>query len=418
MPGPSAPPTVSRRLPALGAWWHGPQGALVAVALAAALLFLRKPWALATPQLYAEDGSIFLVGHETLGLHAWFTPYMGYLHLLPRAVAWFAGTCFDPRWWPACFVAAAAAGTLLVLFRFASPRFDVPGRSWLILSVGLVAQTGETVLSLTNLQWFTAFIFLQQALFAPPTGRWQRAGDLALVALGGLTGPFVLLFLPLLVWRAWRDRTLDTTAVAVVAGLCAAVQAWFLWGAESAPAAGGAWRPGFLAAALGGRLVVRPLLGFDVAIDFTARTHALVGGTALGWLLFRTLRPGARNPARLAVVAALALTTAAAVIRCRPDRWDWDDLTFSDRYFFMPRVLVAWLLVWECGAISRLAAWTARAACLAAVLLNIRGHVQPAPPDYRWADYCEPIRRGVPAQIPTLPEGWTLDYPGRPAPPP
>ena len=69
MTGPSAPPTVFRRLPALGAWWHGPQGALVAVALAAALLFLRKPWALHTPQLYAEDGSIFLVGHETLGLH-------------------------------------------------------------------------------------------------------------------------------------------------------------------------------------------------------------------------------------------------------------------------------------------------------------------------------------------------------------
>lgn len=414
MSGPSVPSAFPRRWQVLGAWWHGPHGALVAVALAAALLFLRKPWALHAPQLYAEDGSIFLVGHETLGLQAWFTPYMGYLHLLPRAVAWFAGTFLDPRWWPACYVAAAAAGTAFVLFRFASPRFDVPGRSWLILSIGLVAQTGETVLSLTNLQWFTAFIFLQQAVFSPPAGIGQRSGDLALVALAGLTGPFVLLFLPLLAWRAWRDRSVDTIAVAAVAALCAAVQAWFLWQSESAAQAGGAWRPGFLAAALGGRLVTRPLLGFGVAIDFAAWAHAAAGGAVLAWLLFRTLRTAARTPVRVAVVAALGLTVAAAVLRCRPDRWDWDDLTFSDRYFFMPRVLVAWMLIWECAAVSRLAAWTARTACLAAVLLNVRGHVQPAPPDFRWADHCDAIRRGAPAKIPTLPEGWTLDYPGRP----
>ncbi len=414
MTGPSAPPSRFRRLQILGAWWHGPQGALVAVALAVALLFLRKPWALQTPQLYAEDGSIFLVGHETLGLQAWFTPYMGYLHLLPRAVAWFAGTFLDAGWWPACYVGAAAAGTVLVLLRFASPRFAVPGRSWLILSVGLVAQTGETVLSLTNLQWFTAFVFLQQAIFSPPAGLGQRVGDLVLVALAGLTGPFVLLFLPLLVWRVWRDRTADTWAVVAVAGLCAAVQAWFLWQSESAAPAGGAWRPGMLASALGGRLVTRPLFGFGLAIDFAAWAHAAIGGAVLAWLLFRTLRSGARTPVGVAVVAALVLTVAAAVLRCRPDRWDWDDLTFSDRYFFMPRVLVAWLIIWECGAVSRLAAWTARAACLAAVFLNARGHVQPAPPDYRWADHCDAIRRGVPAKIPTLPEGWTLDYPGRP----
>ena len=37
-----------------------------------------------------------------------------------------------------------------------------------------------------------------------------------------------------------------------------------------------------------------------------------------------------------------------------------------------------------------------------------------APPDYRWVEHCDPIRRGVPANIPTLPEGWTLEYRGRP----
>ena len=40
-------------------------------------------------------------------------------------------------------------------------------------------------------------------------------------------------------------------------------------------------------------------------------------------------------------------------------------------------------------------------------------HAEPAPPDYHWADHCDAIRRGVPAKIPILPEGWVLDYPGR-----
>ena len=43
------------------------------------LLALRKPWALHTPQLWAEDGSIFLMQAEWHGVECLLIPYMGYL---------------------------------------------------------------------------------------------------------------------------------------------------------------------------------------------------------------------------------------------------------------------------------------------------------------------------------------------------
>ena len=56
---------------ALGAGaFRGAPMMIASIATAAALLALRKPWALHTPQLWAEDGSIFLVQAEQLGLRA------------------------------------------------------------------------------------------------------------------------------------------------------------------------------------------------------------------------------------------------------------------------------------------------------------------------------------------------------------
>jgi hypothetical protein len=132
-------------------------------------------------------------------------------------------------------------------------------------------------------------------------------------------------------------------------------------------------------------------------------------------LFIRTLRPDPRRPVRVQLFAAFALLMLAGFVRMRPDTWTGDDLAFSDRYFFLPRVLLAWLIVLEIDAASRPIAWTARLAALALSLAHLPGYVLSAPPNYRWAENCDPIRRGVPAKIPILPEGWILDYPGRPS---
>jgi hypothetical protein len=113
-------------------------------------------------------------------------------------------------------------------------------------------------------------------------------------------------------------------------------------------------------------------------------------------------------------IAAFALITAAAIYRTRPDTWAADNLFFGDRYFYIPRVLLAWLLIWEFNATPRIIANAARVFCVAVILMHLRDYTVPAPKDYEWATHVEPIRQGVRADIPTLPEGWTLEYRGRP----
>src|SRR5690606_12260983 len=131
---------------------------------------------------------------------------------------------------------------------------------------------------------------------------------------------------------------------------------------------------------------------------------AAIGGTFLAALVGWVLRSDARRPLRLQVLAAFCLITVAALQRTRPDTWAADNLVFGDRYFYIPRVLLAWLLIWEFDAVPRAVGNTARAIALAGVVMNASHYTVRAPEDYAWATHVEPIRRGVPAEIPTLPE--------------
>ena len=115
------------------------------------------------------------------------------------------------------------------------------------------------------------------------------------------------------------------------------------------------------------------------------------------------------------IIAAFLLILLAGLYRTRPDTWPADNLDFGDRYFYIPRVLLAWLLIWEFDAVPRLAANAARVFCALVFLSHIRTYIVRAPADYQWSSQVEPIRRGVPADLRSLPEGWILEYRGRPA---
>jgi hypothetical protein len=392
------------------AWCQGPRAAWLGVIALA--MFLRKPHALTVPQLYAEDGSIFLAFNDLNGLHALIEPYMGYLHLLPRLIAWGVARTFDPAWWPAFYNAAAFAGWLFVLGRMFSRRLDWPGKPWLALAFLIGPQTGEVLSNITNLQWCTALLLVQQAVIARPVTWGERVGDLVIVLLVGLTGPFVIALAPLLIWRWWRDRRTDNALGMVVALACAAVQAWFVL--RTGP------KFTFPPFNLGSFAVIvgQHLLGWSALGDAWARQWPrwVVGACGLvptAVLLLAAFRPGPWRRYRAPVAVACLLMLAAVVYRSRPDTWNFDNLWFGDRYFYVPRVLLFWLLVWEFRAAVATFAWLARGLYATCAVVHLHGYVLPAPLNYHWSTQVEPIRRGVPANMPTLPEGWTLEYRGR-----
>ena len=112
------------------------------------------------------------------------------------------------------------------------------------------------------------------------------------------------------------------------------------------------------------------------------------------------------TPAWIAIAAALGLSLLGieAIATTRPD-------SATRQWMFLPIGLVAALVV----AAPDYRRYRMLVPLLAAgVLLHLPHFILPAPPDYRWAEHCDAIRRGVPANIHTLPEGWWIEYPGHP----
>jgi len=395
-------PSTSRRL------W----GWVIACAV---LLALRKPWALHTPQFWAEDGSIFMVQDEQMGLRAFLQPYNGYLHLLPRLIAWCASHTADVAWWPAIYNGFAYLTQVALFARLASPRVQLPAKIGLMLAFVLVVGTGEVLINVTNLQWAAAFFLILQLFTTRPTTTAQRVGDLAILLLVGLNGPFAIVLIPLFAWRAWRQRHLDSTLALGLMSACALVQGLLVWRAGlSINAVAEPFRPLMFFSILGSRLVTWTLFGPAAVRGGALWVHAVFGTAAIVALLGWALRADPRRPIRAVLVATFLLVTAACAYRVRADTWQDDNLVNGDRYFYISRVLLAWLLVLEWDATPRAIAWTVRALCLVGVFLHVPHFVIPAPPDYHWAAHCEPIRRGVPANLYTLPEGWWIEYTGRP----
>jgi hypothetical protein len=391
-------------------------GLMWLVVACAVLLALRKPWGLHTPQLWAEDGSIFLTQDEQMGLRAWIEPYNGYLHLLPRLIAWIASHTADPAWWPAIYNGLSFLITVALFARLASSRVDVPAKPWIMLSFVLVVGTGEVLINATNLQWVTAFFLVLQLFTRPASTVTQRVGDLAILMLIGLNGPFALMFLPLFVWRAWQDRNIDAFLALAAVAICAAIQGSLLL--RTGPglhlhSGNEPFRPLMFLSIIGSRLVSWPIFGPAAVRSWPTWVHAAVGLAVIAPLLIWALRKDAQQRWRAIIVAAFCLITIASVYRARADTWTRDDLASGDRYFYIPRVLLTWLIVWELDARPRIVAWIARTACVVAIILHAPRFMLPAPPDYRWADHCDPIRKGTPANIFTLPEGWWIEYPGR-----
>jgi hypothetical protein len=293
----------------------------------------------------------------------------------------------------------------------------LPGKPWLILSFVLVQHSGEIFLNITNLHWLTGFFLVLQALIARPTTPGQRAGDYAIIVLAGLTDPSAIIFLPLFAWRWWRERHADNLAVLLVVGACASIQAYFLattgphFGADTAPL-----QPLRLVEMAACRLIIWPFLGADMVAVLPAIAQAVIACTVVTALAGWALRPDRHRPLRVKVWAAWVMITFATVYRIRPDQWEvpFGNLGYAEPYFYMSRLLLVWLIIWEFDAQPRLVAMIARVACFGSVLLALPGYREPAPTDYHWAERCDPIRRGVPANIPILPGGWILQYGGRP----
>ncbi len=164
--------------------------------IAAVLLFLKSPDAILNPQFWAEDGPIFFAAQFHHALPQLLTPYAGYLHVVPRLVAW-AANWFDFAKAPliynstAILIDAACIAYVSLRLRHWFPHWAV------FLSFFIVPAAGDIFGTITNAQWFMQFVLAAACLVPDRKGAktpiaLRVAGYIAL-ALAGLSGPFSVL---------------------------------------------------------------------------------------------------------------------------------------------------------------------------------------------------------------------------------
>lgn len=211
---------------------HPHKRAALVFLLAIVIVWFRAPDRLAHGFLWAEDATEFLFQAHRLGKHSILFDYAGYLHLIPRAIAYAQFMLTPVGAAPYVFVAASlllvAAGCAYIAAAIPLPMVAV----LMGLAPVLAPQQGEVLLSITNLQWMLfpcLIVLLWECLFEPPPG---RVGARAVAtAVLGLTGPFGVLLSPAVVLAAvWRRKSLQAKQIAWLAAyfVAVAIQAWVM----------------------------------------------------------------------------------------------------------------------------------------------------------------------------------------------
>jgi hypothetical protein len=414
-----SPPRRLRRLNA--AIVHPPLPVtLIACAL---ILAVRRPAQIRNPQFWAEDGKVFYTEAYTLGARAFVRSFGGYLHTLQRIVA-AASQWADPAWAPAIFVAATFLLTVYVAARTQSARFPLRPHIGYALAVVLVPDTFEVLLFLGNVHFVTAAGLVLVLISRDARRWWQHGHDAAAVLLLGLTGPYSVLFAPLFVWRTLRRRTRPSLVLAILVTGCALTQGILIalhekgrLGDEGPVAMGyGDFAPRKLLAVPGMRIAGSLLAGSRVPSDYPLLVETALGIGVLVAVALLALRKGSARTERVWLAMAFLLVLGGTLYRCRFVLPDLCHAVYGNRYFYLPQLIVLWLLIDL--ALERRRGLSRGAAVLLLWMLvaNIPRLREPGLPDMRWADYAARIRAGEAVEIPTNPGGvepWIMRLPAR-----
>ncbi len=381
------------------------RAALLTACAVLGVLFARRPEAFLSPQFFAEDGAVFYAGARCAPWGSIVRPYAGYLHLASRLVAALSSG-LDPLWVPCAYFLASVGAVLALTLALFSRRAALPCPALLALGVVLVPHTGEVFDNLTNLQWLIALGLVVLLLAGDPESPGQGLADFAFAAVASLSGVFSILFSPLFAMRAATRRSRSALGIALVVCAGAAVQARAVL-ADAPPAGASATTP-LLALATFGQRVWMSLLEPPAAADASplwARAAAGAAGAVLLALL--GLGAGASRRRRATLAAALALLVAAALYRFRGQILVLGRVENGDRYFFVPKVCLTWILAahlrgpaamrWITGAL--MAALAANSCC------SFRfEHWR----DNHWAYWAGRIASGERVVVPINPDGFTF----------
>ena len=171
----------------------------------------RRVSQLTLPQFWAEDGQVWYAdAYNHSFIHNLFLPDNGYLLVFERIVAQIV-VVFPIRYAPLLFNVTAALAGIVPVVLIVSKRFEnLFSKQWQRLVVAFIfiglPNSWEVSLGITNSNWKFGCAVLLVAISNKPTTKAWRIFDTAIVVISGITGPFAIFILPVLLFRAVKEK--------------------------------------------------------------------------------------------------------------------------------------------------------------------------------------------------------------------
>jgi hypothetical protein len=313
--------------------------ALGLVGIIFSLLLLRAWSRLLYPTVWVEDGFINLAGFLARGLHFFTEPQNGYYFVLPKIITALSAS-ISVYFYPEITTALTFLITVAIAVCIARMPLYLRGGFWLPVFCFLIPTTNEAFGLPSYMYWWIslpllAFIFWDER--AASRYVWMR---IMVIGLASLTAPTCLVTMPLYWARAvffWKRPNRNTEIhIACWATVFTAIQLVPTWSHIH--------------------------LHQNLPIAF-ATLNAIVVKFLGGYLVGNLLPPAMAMAAGI----ALLLYIAANMFRHRRDVWLWalcylwlaailmsitrrniyflDPMRFGQRYFFLPYILLGWLIL-------------------------------------------------------------------------
>ncbi len=380
--------------------------------------------ALSYPQFWAEDATVFFKDQFGQSLPQLLSPYAGYLHTIPRVVAWVAS------WLPAIKApliynaSAVVLGAVAIALTCRRLRTYLP--AWIVaLSFLAVPTSGEIFGTITNAQWFLQFTLAAYCL-APAEARTTRRMT-GLRALGilivALTGPFSILLLLVVIGMLVASWLARRTGLDPFGGALREVIGTRDWPALSALALGALVQTGVLLThppaengVQHGVLATLKLTFTELVPIHTFGSDFLTGtawmllyAVILGTLVFCRQIDGRARLVVLGFIAFAAIEVFAPVARMH-DASPLYALAAADRYFYVVKVVWWWAVWLALSAMSdrsrfNASATTAALLCLFAIT-NPQYLRRGTFVDFAWRGHARQLTLPGPHMVPVNPPGW------------
>lgn len=310
--------------------------------------FFRTQDAFTNPQFWAEDATVFYTQAVELGFQSIVTPYAGYLHTIQRVFSSvFNEVNFPLKFMPLLYNITSWFVICFSVCLISSLPFNLSKLTKVAIALALVlAPVGSEIFSnLTNIQWVAA-VLLTCLFLVKGFSSYTKISRLAiylLIFFLGLTGPFVILLLPLIFLRLYYYKDLSRNMTVYLVWLFTFIVQGVLIATTPRGLSQGSisleldkWAEAFFGNFMG---------GYFIALGNT--TSLVMFLSVSIFALFRVFSSRMKSDVDFYILALLGMCFAFAFAGLYSHKHDPQILTSygaGQRYFYIPYVLFNMLL--------------------------------------------------------------------------